>query len=194
MALIDRQQGGGGTELVPAMERVLGMQRDPEMSTTIVVLTDGYVSVERKVFDLIRKNLDRANLFAFGIGSSVNRGLIEGMARSGMGEPFVVLDPNQAPREAERFANYIESPVLTNIGVHFDGFEAYDVEPSTIPDLFAQRPIIVFGKYRGRAQGRISVEGKNAQGTFSHALAVGDATPSESIAALRWLWARHRIA
>jgi Ca-activated chloride channel homolog len=194
LAIIDAQQGSGSTEIIPAMERALAMPRDEEMSTTIVLLTDGYVSVERKLFDLIRKNLNRANIFAFGIGTSVNRALIEGIARSGMGEPFVVLDANSAAKTGERFAKYIESPVLTNIGVHFDGFDAYDVEPATIPDLFAERPIILFGKYRGRAQGRIAVEGKNAQGGFSNAIAVADAAPSESNAALRWLWARHRIA
>ncbi len=194
MRIIDHQQGGGATEILPAIQRALAMPRDREMSTTIVVLTDGYVSVETKLFDLIRKNLDRANLFAFGIGSSVNRNLIEGMARSGMGEPFVVLDAAAARETASRFSRYIESPVLTNIGLHFDGFDAYDVEPSTIPDLFAQRPLIVFGKYRGPAQGRISVEGHNGLGAFTSAVSVADATPSQNNEALRWLWARHRIA
>jgi Ca-activated chloride channel family protein len=194
MSIIERQRGGGGTEIIPAMERALAMPRDEEMSTSIVLLTDGYVSVERKVFDLIRKNLNRANVFPFGIGSSVNRHLIEGMARSGMGEPFVVLDASHAAAEGERFARYIESPVLTDVGVHYDGFDAYDVEPSTIPDLFSERPIVVFGKYRGRAEGRIAVEGRNAAGAFSHALSVADALPSKDNAALRWLWARHRIA
>jgi Ca-activated chloride channel homolog len=194
LALIDRQQGSGSTEMIPAMERALAMPRDPEMSTSIVLITDGYVAVERKLFDLIRKNLDKANVFAFGIGTSVNRALIEGVARSGMGEPFVVIDSKGAAEAGEKFAKYIESPVLTNVGVHFDGFEAYDVEPAAIPDLFSERPIIVFGKYRGRAQGRIAVEGKNSLGSFSHALAVADSASSENNAALRWLWARHRIA
>ena len=63
------------------------------MSRTLVVVTDGYVTVEREAFELVRKNLSQANLFAFGIGSSVNRHLMEGLARAGMGEPFVITDP-----------------------------------------------------------------------------------------------------
>ena len=43
-----------------------------------------------QVFDLIRQNLGTANLFTFGIGSSVNRHLIEGMAHAGQGEAFVL--------------------------------------------------------------------------------------------------------
>jgi Ca-activated chloride channel family protein len=84
------QQGGGGTQVLPAIKRALAMPRQAGLSTSFVILTDGYVSVERETFDVIRDNLGRANLFSFGIGSSVNRHLIEGMARAGMGEPFVV--------------------------------------------------------------------------------------------------------
>lgn len=194
MRVIDSQHGGGGTRILPALQRALAMPRNPEMSTSIVVVTDGYVSVEKKVFDLIRKNLNEANLFAFGIGSSVNRHLIEGMARSGMGEPFVVLNQQAGKEAAARFTRYVESPVLTNVGVHFDGFDAYDVEPSTIPDVFSERPVIIFGKYRGEATGRIVVEGHNGSGRFSQAHWVADSKPSEDAMALRLLWARQRIA
>jgi hypothetical protein len=84
--LIDRQRGGGGTELLPALKRVLSMKKAENASRTIVIATDGYVTVEEEVFDLIRNNLGNANLFAFGIGTAVNRHIIEGMAHVGMGE------------------------------------------------------------------------------------------------------------
>jgi Ca-activated chloride channel family protein len=192
--IVDGLHGGGSTEILPAIRRTLAMPRDPEMSTTIVALTDGYVSVERELFDTIAKNLGTANLFAFGIGSSVNRHLIEGMARAGMGEPFIVLDAKSAGDAAERFARYVEAPVLTNVGVHFDGFDAYDVEPSSIPDVFAERPVILFGKYRGDATGQIVVEGRNALGPMKVAMPLSSAKPSSAASALRYLWARHRIA
>lgn len=69
----------------------------------IVIATDGYVDVERDAFTLIREHLDDANVFTFGIGSSVNRHLIEGMARVGEGTPFVVLKPDEARGAAARF-------------------------------------------------------------------------------------------
>ena len=49
------------------------------------MVTDGYVSVEKETFKLIQENLNKANVFAFGIGSSVNRYIIEGMAHVGSG-------------------------------------------------------------------------------------------------------------
>ena len=95
--VIDNQQGGGGTELLPALKRALALPKAEGFSRTIVIATDGYVNVEEEAFDLIRNNLDNANMFAFGIGSAVNRHLIEGMAHVGLGEPFVITKPEEAP-------------------------------------------------------------------------------------------------
>ena len=66
------------------------------MSRSIVLVTDGYIEAESDVFDYVRDHLDDANFFAFGIGSSVNRFLIEGVARAGLGEPFIVTEPAEA--------------------------------------------------------------------------------------------------
>ncbi len=191
---IERQRGGGGTRLLGALNRALALPEMEGCSRTIVIATDGYVAVEEEAFDLIRNNLGRANMFAFGIGSSVNRHLIEGMARVGMGEPFVVTRPGEAPETAKRFRNLIASPVLTNIEVGFDRFRVYDVEPPSIPDVLADRPVILFGKWRGRPHGRIRVKGVSADGPFEQELDVSATRPSNTNTALRYLWARHRIA
>jgi Ca-activated chloride channel family protein len=191
---IERQRGGGGTRLLGALKRALALPEMEGFSRTVVIATDGYVAVEEEAFDLIRDNLGRANMFAFGIGSSVNRHLIEGMARVGMGEPFVITRPEEAPLTAKRFKKLIASPVLTNIETEFDRFKVYDVEPPSIPDVLADRPVIVFGKWRGRPQGRIRVKGLSADGPFEQELDVSATGPSNTNAALRYLWARHRIS
>ena len=194
VALIEGQRGGGGTELLPALQRVLSLPKKEGFSRTIVVATDGYVSVEASAFELIRQNLGKANLFPFGIGSSVNRYLIEGMARAGMGEPYIVLNPQEAPDKARRFRELIQSPVLTGIKMDFKGFEAYDVEPPSIPDLMADRPLIVFGKWHGQPQGTIDIQGHHGDRPFHAVVEVKGAEPMEQNSALSYLWARHRIA
>ena len=81
VCFIDAQQGGGGTEVMGALRMAYALPRtDPDVSRTFVIATDGYVSVEREAFEQIRKNSGDTNFFSFGIGSSVNRYLIEGMA------------------------------------------------------------------------------------------------------------------
>jgi len=192
--LIERQRGGGGTELLPALERALKLPRPENFSRTIVIATDGYVHVEAETFDLIRNSLQNANMFAFGIGSAVNRHLIEGMARVGMGEPFIITKPDEAPAQAERFRRMIQSPVLTRVRVDFKGFQTYDVEPASIPDVLAERPVIVFGKWRGDARGKITLSGISGSGSYREVIDVNAVKPSKEKAALRYLWARHRIA
>jgi Ca-activated chloride channel family protein len=193
-AMIDAESGGGGTELLPALRRALALPRTQGYSRTVVITTDGYVDVEAEAFDLVRNNLGEANMFAFGIGTSVNRLLIEGLARVGMGEPFVALTVAGAREKAEAFRTMISSPVLTGVRVGFSGFDAYDVEPPSVPDVFAERPVIVFGKWRGGARGTIAISGRSAEGAWSRVIDVSRFSPSKDNSALRYLWARSRIA
>ncbi len=194
LQVISEERGGGGTELLPALQRTLALPKSEGHSRSIVIATDGFVNVETESFDLIRNSLGKANLFAFGIGTSVNRFIIEGMARAGMGEPFVVTKPEQAAGQAEKFRKYIEAPLLTEIRMDTGGFQAYEVEPPAIPDVLAERPVTVFGKWRGDPRGRITLEGHAGKQKFSQAVDVGAVQPLDVNAPLRYLWARQRIA
>ena len=163
-------------------------------SRSVVLVTDGYIEAEADVFDYVRAHLDDTNVFAFGIGSSVNRLLIEGVARAGLGEPFIVTAPGEAAEAAARLRRYIDTPVLTGIDVAFNGFDAYDVEPGQVPDLFASRPIVVFGKWRGRAAGSIEISGRRGAARTRTSIPVSPASADGRHSALRYLWARTRIA
>jgi len=78
-------------------------------------------------------------VFSFGIGSSVNRFLIEGVAKAGAGEPFIVTDPGQGRRDGRAPARLREVAGLTDVKVSYEGFDAYDVEPKSFPDVLAER-------------------------------------------------------
>ncbi len=190
--VIDQQRGSGGTRLLPALQNAFAFKETKDFSRTFVVVTDGYVTVEREAFDLIRDNLNQANLFVFGIGPAVNRFLVEGMAKVGMGEPFIVTNVQEAPAVAEKFRNYIQNPVLTNIQLAYNGFEVYDLAPVSIPDVFAERPIIVYGKYKGKPSGTITLTGLSGNKTYKQVINVGSAEKDNN-QALRYLWARKRI-
>jgi len=194
LALIDRQQGGGGTELLPALQQAMALPHAEGTSRSFMVVTDGGISEEKRMFQYIREHLGEANVFSFGIGSSVNRYLVDGVAKAGMGESFVVLKPDDAAPVAAAFRRYVEAPVLTGIHVAFDGFDAAALEPGAIPDLLAQRPIVLQGKWSGAARGTITVTGRTGRGRFEQVIDVaktGTRTPDD---ALRYLWARSRIA
>jgi Ca-activated chloride channel family protein len=95
---------------------------------------------------------------------------------------------------AERFREYIQTPVLTNIQVKSQGFDTYDVQPTHFPDLLAERPIILFGKWRGPVTGTFELTGKSGRGDYLTRLDISGLQPDESNRALRYLWARTRIA
>ena len=190
---VRQQNAGGGTELGRALMRALDLPRTADISRTFVVSTDGYISADRKIFDIIREHLGDANLFAFGIGSSVNRFLIEGMAHAGQGEPFMITNQAQAAAEAERFRAYVSSPALTHVRLKAGGLDIYDVEPPQLPDVLADRPVICFGKWRGAASGSLTVSGIGGRGPWQQSFDAAAVKPSASGEALRQLWARERV-
>ena len=199
--LIDQQEGSGGTEMADALRGAVALSSqniDPskeDISRSIVVITDGYISGEREIFEIINNNLASVSFFPFGIGTSVNRYLIEGIAKAGQGEPFIVTDDADADQMAERFRTYIQSPVLTNINVKIDGFDVYDVEPQSVPTLFSQKPITLMGKWRGEAAGTIEITGQTGSGPYSESISVAEnaTQTAQSDQTLAYLWARKRL-
>jgi Ca-activated chloride channel homolog len=192
--LLDRQQGGGGTELLPALTHAWSIPRQKGLARSFIVVTDGYVAADREAIRQIRSHLGEANVFAFGIGSGVNRYLIEGLARAGMGEPFVVTEPGEAADQARAFRNYVRAPLLTDVQVSYQGFDVTEVEPRGVPSLLASRPIVIFGQWRGQPKGTIVLSAMSARGPYQQRFEVAGAVPRAENRALAYLWARTRIA
>ncbi|MBW2263394.1 MAG: OmpA family protein [Deltaproteobacteria bacterium] len=195
LQVVKNAPAGGGTEILDALRTAYAIPKTDRMSRSVIVVTDGYVAVEAQCYEHIRNHLGQANVFAFGIGSSVNRGIIESMALAGMGEPFVVLDASEADDEAARFRAYIQSPVLTGITVSFKGLDVVNVlpAPTAVPDLLASRPLVLVGRYRGDPAGTITVKGTTGSEDFSKSLDVKKLMTDEGTGALRVLWARKWI-
>lgn len=193
MRLIDEQEGGGGTLLSTALESALTTPANENMARNIITITDGYISDEKNVFQMIHQNLNTTSFFSFGIGDAVNRYLIDGIAKAGQGESFVVTDSADAVETASRFRTYIEAPILTDINVSYDGFDVYDVEPAAASTLFAQKPVVLFGKWRGEPAGSIRLTGRTGKEAYQQDISVTGIQPLEANQAIRYLWARSRV-
>ncbi|HRG20748.1 MAG TPA: VIT and VWA domain-containing protein [Saprospiraceae bacterium] len=194
IALIDGQSGGGGTELISALNTCMALPRPSvKLSRSVVLVTDGYITVEKEAISLIKKNLNQCNVFTFGIGNSVNHYLINSLAHVGGGEPFIVTNTEKANSIADKFRKYIQTPVLSNISVNFKGFEAYDLTYDKIPDVMGERPIIISGKYKGSPIGKMVVSGQTGKGSFEKSIFVAPHLVSKDFNALRYLWAREKI-
>lgn len=197
LAWLDQNMhGGGGTQLLPALERAFELPRlYADAARTIIVMTDGHVTVEQEAFDLVRRNLGLGNVFVFGIGTSVNRYIIDGLAHVGLGEPFVVTSESDGQRVAAELQRFIDTPVLTRLRLSFEGgsFQPFQLEPPSLPDVFASRPVQVSGKWSGELSGTVRLTGQLPGGEiweFSEDLA---ALPLVEAPAAPLLWARARI-
>ncbi|MGJ0490258.1 VIT domain-containing protein [Methylobacter sp.] len=194
LGMMSAYNGGGGTELINALTQAYAMPRKPDVARSLVVVTDGYVSAEREAYTLIADNLNDSNLFAFGIGSSVNRHLIESMAKAGAGEPFIVTGEKEVDAVSARFRRTIEAPLLSNIAVSGKDVDIYDQEPKNIPLMLAERPIVIFGKYRSTSdQAVIELQGQSANGVYHVAMPLAEASCDSRAELLPVLWARNRL-
>lgn len=194
MHLIDNERSGGGTNLLSALQQAVNMPQLDGVSRSIVILTDGYVDIEKEAFRLVRRELDKSNVFTFGIGTAVNRWLIEGLAHAGQGEPYIVLNKEEAPEAAKRFQEYVSTPLLTNIEVRYEGFAATQTQPEEVPDVFANRAIELIGKWSGEPKGRIIVKGKSGGAPYEATFDVAaEAAKGLDNPALRPLWAREKV-
>lgn len=85
----------GGTELLQALKKVVGSRRtNTDLSTEILVLTDGEVWDVDAILDFVRSTRDEigemVRFFALGIGDAVSHKLLEGIGRCGGGFAEVV--------------------------------------------------------------------------------------------------------
>lgn len=106
----------------------------------------------------------------------------------------MITEPQSAAAAARRFQDYIQAPLLTGIAIEFEGFEAYDVEPKVTADLFAARPLVICGKWRGRPEGAIVIKGFAGNGPYEKRFEVSPHLDSQNMDALPYLWARTRLA
>jgi len=120
-------QGSGGTEMMDAIHACLADQHDPRRVRVVCFMTDGYVGNDMEIIDAVKRNAGTARVFAFGIGTSVNRYLLDGIARAGRGEVHYVLSRSETFGAAERFHERIRTPVLTDVRLDFGDLPVEEV-------------------------------------------------------------------
>jgi Ca-activated chloride channel family protein len=165
---IDNLQANGGTELLNGIQAVMNFPaaaRGRLRST--VLITDGYIGNENEVLARVQESLKPGNrLYSFGVGSSVNRFLLNRLAEVGRGTSQVIRQDEPSESAVEKFFTQINSPVLTNIQISWEGMgEKPEIYPIAAPDLFASGPLVLFGKKTDRASGKLRIRGTLAGGT-----------------------------
>ena len=190
---LDQLEGGGGTEMLTGIRAALEFPHDPARLRIVAFLTDGYIGNETQIFAAVRQSRGDARIFAFGIGNSVNRYLLDGLAAEGRGVvDYVGLDEETRP-VVERFYDRIGKPYLTDLTVDWGRLPVQDMTPANAPDLFAGQPLVFSGRYRAGAAGDITIRGRLGSRPFTRRVYVTLPALQREHPEIATLWARRRI-
>lgn len=192
---VNQLQANGGTYLLNGIRAVMNFPAAPAgRLRSIVLLTDGYIGNDNEILAEVQRELKQGNrLYSFGVGSSPNRFLLNRIAEIGRGTCQIVRQDEPTQEVAEKFFRQINNPVLTNIKVSWEGGgESPTIYPTILPDLFAEQPLVLFGRKSDSPAGTLHISGIAAGGsqykkTFNLSFAETGNT------AIAQLWGRARI-
>lgn len=189
---LESREGSGGTEMMKAVKAALDPSDAQNHVRIVCFMTDGYVGNDFQIVGEIQKH-PNARVFAFGIGNSVNRYLLDNMARQGRGEVEYVGLGDDGSAAARRFYERVHNPLLTDISIDWNGLPVEDVYPTRIPDLFGAKPVVLNGRYTAAGKGTIRLRGKLAGRDFVREIPVDFSGSQTEHDVLATLWARTRV-
>ena len=186
------RSGEGGTEMMEAIKAALDGSGSADHLRIVCFMTDGEVGNDMEIISEVQKH-PNARVFAFGIGSSINRFLLDKMAETGRGEVEYVSLTDDGSAAARCFHERVRNPLLTDISVDWNGLPVTDVYPQRIPDLFGAKPVILTGRYTAGGNGVIRLKGKMSGREFVREIAVDFPEAETRHEVISSLWARSRI-
>lgn len=185
----------GGTEILSGLRRAYARAPKPNVLRIVVFLSDGYVGNEAEILKLVARSVGQGRLYAFGVGSSVNRYLVSEMARLGRGISRIIDPTLNAQEEAVKFAARLDMPVLTDIKINWGTLAPKEVTPAVLPDLFAGESIRVQGRYSKDGSHMVQVLGNVNGRKVKLPLKLDLTSPAQGASkTIPLVWARSRIA
>ena len=183
----DRHADLGGTEILAALQGLLGRPADPQRPRQIVLLTDGQVGNDDEVISLARKYASSARIFSFGIGDGVGEALVRGVARASRGEAELIGSGERIEPKVLRQFGRLRQPALSNLSLDFGGAQV-QLSPSAIPPVFAGDRMVVMG----RLDGGHTTQATLRAGAGAWTVAI-DCERPERTGAIAALWGRARL-
>ncbi len=189
---VDSLEGSGGTMMMEGIKAALDFAHDPRRLRLVSFMTDGYIGNETEILSAIHDRLGESRIFSFGVGSSVNRYLLDGMAKLGKGAVAYIGLHDSGAEAVDRFYDCISHPALTDVQIDWGALEVSNVYPKRVPDLFVGRPIILTGRFQGRDETTIRIRGRCGvlERELHIPVALDDTATHPGLACV---WARKRI-
>jgi len=152
----------GGTNIAGALTEAFAQAPAEQSLGVVVFLTDGQASTgetdPERIATSAEQGRGKFRVFSFGVGDDVNTYLLDRLTERARGTTEYIRPGENIERAVGTLAAKVASPVLTDVTITAgSGIELYDVQPGSLPDLFAGDEMVVLGRYRGLGTGEWSV-------------------------------------
>ncbi len=167
-AFVTQLKALGGTAIDDALKKALALRPKEEASSrpyVVIFLTDGRPTIgttdEDQIVTTVKKeNEGRTRVFCFGIGTDVNTHLLDKITEETRAFSQYVLPEENLEVKLSSFYSKIKEPVLANPSLKFTGdVRTAKLYPSPLPDLFKGEQLVLVGRYSGKGDSAVLVEG-----------------------------------
>ena len=186
-------RGRGGTEMGKGILEALAQPAADGYLRIAFLLTDGYIGNEFGIYQTIEKERRGARVFSLGVGSSVNRYLLDRAAEIGRGEAFYVRPDENSEKVINKFFHRVDRPALVNIDIDWGNLDVTELQPAKIPDLWAGQPIRIHGRYAKGGVDTIVVRGQLRNRAYEQKVRVELPQNESAHEAMATVWARQKV-
>jgi len=188
----------GSTNIAAALGEAFAAAPAEGALGVVVFLTDGMPTVgetdPERIANAAEQNRGAFRVFCFGIGYDVNTYVLDRLTERARGTTEYIQPGGDIERAVGSLAAKVSSPVLTDLALRADGADLYDVQPGSLPDLFAGDELVVFGRFRGVGRGEwgVAVTGRR-NGHEERFATSAAATPQSGADYIPQLWAARKV-
>lgn len=196
---IEELNAVGGTNIEEALGLALKEKPAKNRTHLIVFITDGKPTIGETNDDMLIKNLADSNIkntriFTFGIGNDLNTHLLDKITEKTKAYRTYISEDEDIEIKISSFYDKVQSPVLTNLSLSFSGnVKTFQTYPKDLPDMFKGSSILVFGRYSGDGDSKITLTGSIKGESRSFILNTNFSDDIDEYDFIPPLWASRRI-
>lgn len=190
----------GGTAIDDALKKSLATRpATGDRPFVVIFLTDGRPTIgetdENRILATVKSaNEGRTRVFCFGIGTDVNTHLLDKITEETRAFSQYVLPEEDLEVKLSTFFSKIKDPVLANPTIKFTGdARVSKMYPSPLPDLFRGDQLILAGRYSGKGDSAIVIEGPVNGVTRKFTYEVNFPRTADDHEFIPRLWATRRV-
>lgn len=173
MSFIRRHPGQIKTDVCLAVREIAKRIREVTRPVALYLISDGSstkgVRDARRIITEVSSVIgDNVSVFTFNAGEEANEYLLQLMSHINRGQMVSVPDIRGSGAKFVELVNNYRTPLLTSLQAAYGNLKVEDVYPARIPNLYQDRPIVLYGRcpVEGDAAIRIVANGVSERKTF----------------------------